>query len=317
MSRRLTVIAPASSRTSATTRWPPSSSAGTTWLPTNPLAPVTRIVTISRTHHCALSTGCARAPPAARDLPSAHEPLRPADLRALTLAMPKAELHLHLDGSLRIDTALDLAKTRGVDAPTTFEGMRGALVGPDQVEDQAELLLAFDLPIALMQDAEALERTAADLVEDKARENVRYAEIRWAPLLHAREGTDRPRGRGGDLARARPRWPAGPAIEVRLIATLMRSHPPERNLAFVEDMAANGIPDGLVAVDLAGQEARFPDPELHRRRDRAGAGDRPPRHAPRRRVGRRRAGRAVAGPGAGADRARAAGDRGPGASSRS
>ena len=53
-------------------------------------------------------------------------------------------------------------------------------------------------------------------------------------------------------------------IEVRLIATLLRSHAPEANLAFVEEMAANGIPDGLVAVDLAGQEARFPDPELHR-----------------------------------------------------
>src|SRR5262245_10287988 len=173
------------------------------------------------------------------------------DLRALTLAMPKAELHLHLDGSLRIDTALDLARTRGVDAPATFEGMRRALVGPDQVKDQAELLLAFDLPIALMQDAEAIERTAADLTEDKAREGVRYAEIRWAPLLHVEKGlTGRAvveaTWRGASAVAART------GIEVRLIATLMRSHAPERNLAFVEDMAANGIPDGLVAVDLAG-----------------------------------------------------------------
>ena len=184
-------------------------------------------------------------------------------LRALTLAMPKAELHLHLDGSLRIDTALELARTRGVEAPTTFAGMRDVLVGPEQVEDQARLLLAFDLPIALMQDAEALERTAADLVEDKARDNVRYAEIRWAPLLHTDRGLS---GRQvveatwrGALAMARRQ-----GIEVRLIATLLRSHAPEANLAFFEDMGTHGIPDGLVAVDLAGQEARFPDPELHR-----------------------------------------------------
>ncbi len=76
-------------------------------------------------------------------------------LRGLTHAMPKAELHLHLDGSLRVDTALDIARTRHVEAPVTFAGMRSVLVGPEQVTDQAELLRAFDLPIALMQDAEA------------------------------------------------------------------------------------------------------------------------------------------------------------------
>ena len=75
-----------------------------------------------------------------------------------------------------------------MEAPVTFAGMRAVLVGPEQVTDQAELLLAFDLPIALMQDAEALERIAADLVEDKAADHVRYAEIRWAPLLHTNKG---------------------------------------------------------------------------------------------------------------------------------
>ena len=53
---------------------------------------------------------------------------------------------------------------------------------------QAELLRAFDLPIALMQDAEALERITAELVETKAAENVRYVEIRWGPLLHVARG---------------------------------------------------------------------------------------------------------------------------------
>jgi adenosine deaminase len=189
--------------------------------------------------------------------------LRPADLRALVRAMPKAELHLHLDGSLRIDTALDLARTRGVPAPTTFEGMRGVLVGPEQAADQAELLAAFDLPIALLQDAEGLERVAGDLVEDKAADRVRYAEIRWAPLLHVERGLT---GREVVVAVARGAFEAArrQGIEVRLIATLMRSHAPESNLAFVRSLEEDGIPDGLVAVDLAGQEAAFPDPERHR-----------------------------------------------------
>ena len=189
--------------------------------------------------------------------------LDPRTLRALVGAMPKAELHLHLDGSLRVDTALDIARTRGVDAPRTFAGMRGVLVGPEQSEDQAALLLAFDLPSALMQDAEAIERISGDLVTDKAADRVRYAEVRWAPLLHTERGLT-----GRQVVEATWRGAreaaAGRDIEVRLIATLMRSHAPERNLAFVRDLADHGIPDGLVAVDLAGQEAAFPDYERHR-----------------------------------------------------
>src|SRR5688572_925449 len=89
-------------------------------------------------------------------------------LRRLVEAMPKAELHLHLDGSLRVDTALELSRTRDVDAPRSFAGMYHALVAPPIGASQADLLRAFDLPIALLQDAEALERAAFELVEAKA-----------------------------------------------------------------------------------------------------------------------------------------------------
>src|SRR5829696_351944 len=106
----------------------------------------------------------------------------------LIQAMPKAELHLHLDGSVRIGTALELARSRGIGAPSTWRGMFDALVAPMPCRDQAELLRAFDLPIALMQDAEALERITAELVESKAAEGVRYVEIRWGPLLHVARG---------------------------------------------------------------------------------------------------------------------------------
>ena len=109
-------------------------------------------------------------------------------LRRLIEAMPKAEVHLHLDGSLRVETALELARTRGIDAPRDWAGMSAALIAPMPCASQAELLRAFDLPIALMQDAEALERIAAELVETKAAENVRYLEIRWGPLLHVARG---------------------------------------------------------------------------------------------------------------------------------
>ena len=88
--------------------------------------------------------------------------------------MPKAELHLHLDGSLRVETALSLARSRGVDAPETYGGMFQALVAPARTAPQAELLTRFDLPIALLQDVEALERVTSELVESKAADNVKY-----------------------------------------------------------------------------------------------------------------------------------------------
>jgi adenosine deaminase len=172
--------------------------------------------------------------------------------------MPKAELHLHLDGSLRVATALELARSRGVDAPTTWAGMSAALVGPPRSPDQAALLRAFDLPIALMQDAEALERITAELVEDKAADNVRYAEIRWGPLLHTAKGLPASEGIEAVLAGAE-RGARETGIVVRLICTALRSHAPEANLGLAE--AAGRFRDrGLVAWDFAGPEERFPEP---------------------------------------------------------
>ena len=192
--------------------------------------------------------------------PSPGGPL-PDHLVRLIERMPKAELHLHLDGSLRIETALELARTRGVDAPTTWAGMSAALVGPPQGPDQAELLRAFDLPIALMQDAEALERITADLVEAKAADNVRYAEIRWGPLLHVARGLSLKDGIGAVVAGAE-RASRHTGITVRLICTAIRSHDPRDNVTLAET-AAQFVDRGLTGWDLAGGEARFPDPLDH------------------------------------------------------
>jgi adenosine deaminase len=162
---------------------------------------------------------------------------------------------------VRVETAIELARTRGVDAPLDVEGMRAALVAPMPCTSQAELLRAFDLPIALLQDAEALERVAAELVETKAAENVRYVEIRWGPLLHVARGLSLADGiaavtRGARDAAART------GTEVRLICTSIRSHDPAANVELAAT-AARFVGDGLTGWDLAGAEATFPDPLLH------------------------------------------------------
>ena len=191
---------------------------------------------------------------------SGHAELPSASLIA---SMPKAEVHLHLDGSLRIATALELAASRGIDAPRDEAGMRAALIAPMPCTSQAELLRAFDLPIALMQDAEALERITAELVETKAAEGVRYVEIRWGPLLHVSGGLSLADGIGAVCAGARDAA-ARTGTVVRLISTALRSHDPVANETLAET-AARFQDQGLTGWDLAGPEEAYPDPWLHER----------------------------------------------------
>ncbi len=211
---------------------------------------------------------------------------------ALLRRMPKAELHLHLDGSLRPATALELARERGIDEGMDLAAMRARLMGPTRSRDQAELLRAFDLPVSLMQDAEALRRVTSDLVEDVADDGTRYVEIRWAPGLHlrrglglvdsiaavvagARDGVAAAEGEaaeGGTDAAPETQDPGGPAtvrhrlprVTVRLIAVAMRSHDPQVN-ARVAEAAARFAAQGLTGFDLAGPEAAYPDPLVHAR----------------------------------------------------
>jgi adenosine deaminase len=139
--------------------------------------------------------------------------------------------------------------------------MYDALVAPERCTDQAELLRAFDLPIALMQDAEALERIAAELVATKAADGVRYVEIRWGPLLHVTGGLSLTDGiaavcRGANVAAAET------GTVVRLICTALRSHDPAANVVLAET-AARFRDQGLTGWDLAGPEAAYPDPLAH------------------------------------------------------
>ena len=231
--------------------------------------------------------------------------------RRLIEAMPKAELHLHLDGSLRVDTALELARTRGIDAPTDWAGMSAALIAPMPCADQAELLRAFDLPIALMQDAEALERITRELVETKAADGVRYVEIRWGPRLHVARGLSLADGIAAVCAGARD-GAARTGTVVRLICTALRSHDPEGNVELAET-AARFLDEGLTGWDLAGPEAAYPDPLDHARAFEAARANGLRDHDPRRGVGRRGAGPSRARRRARADRPRPGHDRRSGA----
>lgn len=102
--------------------------------------------------------------------------------------IPKTDLHVHLDGSLRISTLLELAEQQGVDLPGSTEAELKEKVFKAQYKDLPEYLAGFQYTVAVMQTPEALERIARELAEDNLAENVKYLEVRFAPQLHTSQG---------------------------------------------------------------------------------------------------------------------------------
>ena len=103
--------------------------------------------------------------------------------------LPKAELHCHLDGSLRITTILELAENQGIHLPANNEkDLTDLLLIQDKVHNLEGYLHRFELTLSVMQTAESLERCTFELIEDAASENIRYIEIRYSPILHTENG---------------------------------------------------------------------------------------------------------------------------------
>lgn len=116
--------------------------------------------------------------------------LHPDRLDALIAALPKTDLHVHLDGSLRLQTLIDLARAQGVNLPSfTPEGLRETVFKPHYA-DLPDYLAGFAWTCAVMQDAESLERIAYEFALDNVAEGVRYVEVRFAPQLHQHDGLD-------------------------------------------------------------------------------------------------------------------------------
>jgi adenosine deaminase len=103
--------------------------------------------------------------------------------------LPKTDLHVHLDGCLRIPTLIDIAREQQVELPTTDrEKLSEIVMSGKHCKNLAEYLAGFDLTLSVMQEPKALHRIAYELAEDAAAENVWYMEVRFSPILHTRKG---------------------------------------------------------------------------------------------------------------------------------
>ena len=103
--------------------------------------------------------------------------------------LPKIELHCHLDGSLRPKTIIDIAEKEGIELPSIdINEIEKAITAPLECKSLDEYLKAFEIPNLVMQSKDSLRRITFELFEDAAAENVKYMEVRFAPLLHTLKG---------------------------------------------------------------------------------------------------------------------------------
>jgi adenosine deaminase len=180
--------------------------------------------------------------------------------RELIARLPKAELHVHLDGSLRPETMIDLARAAKVELPAWEpEALRSYMLVSD-ARNLEDYLRRFDITVALLQTPEAIERVAYEMVEDGAKDNLRYLEVRYCPHLSTHGGLTMEEVLAAQH-RGFQRGKQDFGVRTAIINCSLRHYPPDRSVEIAE-LSVRCKSLGVVGFDLAGGEAGFP-PGVH------------------------------------------------------
>ncbi len=173
------------------------------------------------------------------------------------LSLPKVDLHRHLEGSLRLATMLEIARDHGITVPASVVSLSGLV----QVQERDPLtftnfLEKFKTLRMFYRSPEVISRVTREAIEDAARDNVRYLELRFTPAALSRvEGFPLHDVMDWVLASANEAA-AAHTIQVRLVASVNR-HESTDLAEQVAWLAAGMQARGLVGLDLAGNEAEF------------------------------------------------------------
>jgi adenosine deaminase len=171
--------------------------------------------------------------------------------------LPLIDLHRHIDGSLRLTTILELGKLHGVKLPgTTLEELRPHV----QIAERQPGVMAFIAKMlwmtAVLGDTEACRRVARENVEDAKREGIDYIELRFSPWFMAEPHGLDPAGVVAAVVEGVAEGAQVTGVRVQLIGILSRTYGPE--IARKELAALLTQREQIVALDLAGDEAKFP-----------------------------------------------------------
>jgi len=170
--------------------------------------------------------------------------------------LPKAELHCHLDGSVRPATLLDLARESRIKMPKQTPEELADFMKVDDAKSLDDYLRRFDITVSVLQNEEALERAAYELAEDAAEDGVRYIEVRNAPILNVVKGLTLVEAVEAPLRGLR-RAEKDFGITGRFIVIALRHFSAEHSLEMAK-LAVEFKNDGVVAFDLAGGEKGNP-----------------------------------------------------------
>lgn len=170
--------------------------------------------------------------------------------------LPKAELHCHLDGSVRPETLLDLGREYRMPMPRDDAEALRDYMRVDDARSLEDYLARFDVTLGVMQTADALDRIAYELSLDAARDGVRYIEVRYSPVLNIRGGLSLGEAVEAPL-RGLERAERDGGAMARVIVCGLRHLPPETSLELAR-LAVAYKHRGVVAFDLAGGELNNP-----------------------------------------------------------
>jgi len=172
--------------------------------------------------------------------------------RSLLRRLPKAELHCHLDGSVRPETMIELAREYRVTLPADDADELREYMRVDDARNLEDYLLRFDTTLSVMQTEESLERIAYELAVDVAAEGVRYIEMRYAPPLNTLQGLSLEQAVEAPLRGIR-RAERELDITARVIVCSLRHYDPMLSLQLAK-LAVGYKDSGVVGFDLAGGE---------------------------------------------------------------
>jgi len=176
-------------------------------------------------------------------------------LEVLT-ALPKTDLHCHLDGSLRMETFMELGRACGLDIPDDPAAVRNDFFPGERECSVDEFLSYFEHTLAVLQTAANLTRVARELALDFAADGVWYLEVRFCPLLHTRQGLSLDQAVAAvqlGLSEAA----AETSIVTGIILTGIRTIDPANSMELAR-LAVDWKGRGVVGFDLAGAEEDFP-----------------------------------------------------------
>ncbi|HOZ00732.1 MAG TPA: adenosine deaminase [Candidatus Syntrophosphaera sp.] len=171
--------------------------------------------------------------------------------------LPKTDLHVHLDGSVRLATIIDLAKQNSIKLPTLDQAkLRKLIVCGEHTTSLEDYLRGFHIVNMVLQTKEGLKRAAYELAEDAAAENVRYMEVRYSPILHTGDGlklTEISQAVIDGLKQAEKDF----HIKTGVIICGLRNMDPTTSVKLAE-LAVAFKNKGVIGFDLAGGELNYP-----------------------------------------------------------